>query len=164
LSYRLLSVIIWTIVHTMSDYETAIVQFLGGEKMVGISDANEPLALHRLVLAGIPARCVVYFKTNSGLSNVFISHLLGVSEKTFSRWQEHPKKSIGAVASDRLLRSAKVIALAEGVLESRENARAWMSQPQAPLNNTVPQDLLTTDVGAQQVEDLLLKMEHGYLA
>jgi uncharacterized protein (DUF2384 family) len=32
------------------------------------------------------------------------------------------------------------------------------------LGNKIPRALLTTDAGTHQVEDLLLRMEHGYLA
>ena len=144
--------------------DLALLRYLGGEKALGLKSLKEPLALHKLVLEGIPAQCVLYFKDNAGLSNVIVSELLGVSEKTFIRWQETPKAPINPVASDRLVRSAKIMALAEGVLESREEAKGWMSEPQSALGNAVPRDLLTTDTGAKQVENLLLQMEHGYLA
>ena len=144
--------------------DLALLQYLGGKKAVGLKSLKEPLALHKLVLAGIPAQCALYFKDNAGLSNVIVSELLGVSEKTFIRWQETPKAPINAVASDRLVRSAKIMALAEDVLESRQEAKGWMSEPQSALGNAVPRDLLTTDIGAKQVADMLLQMEHGYLA
>ncbi len=148
----------------MSDLQMALLRYLGGQKAVGIRDPHKPLAFHKLVLEGIPARCVAYFKVNTGFSNVVVSELLGVSEKTFIRWQEHPQKPLDSVSSDRLLRSAKIIAMAEEVLESREEAKSWLVEPQASLGNAKPRDLLTTDNGAKQVEDLLLQMEYGYLA
>ena len=144
--------------------DLALLQYLGGGKAVGLRSLRDPGALHKLVLAGIPARCALYFKDNAGLSNVAVSELLGVSEKTFIRWQETPRAPIDPVASDRLMRSATIMALAEDVLESREEAKGWMSEPQPALGNAVPRELLTTDVGARQVADLLSRMEHGYLA
>ncbi|MFM9972057.1 MAG: antitoxin Xre/MbcA/ParS toxin-binding domain-containing protein [Burkholderiales bacterium] len=56
------------------------------------------------------------------------------------------------------------MALAEEVLENAEAARAWLSEPQAALGGRVPMELLATDEGGRQVEDLLLRMQHGYLA
>ena len=141
-----------------------VVSYLGGKRAIGIKGPEVALTLHRAVEAGIPAQCAFFFKQHAGFSNLLICQLLGVSEKTFTRWQANPKKPLDPVSSDRLVRTAKIMALAEQVLESADNARQWMSEPQSALGNEIPQELLTTNVGAQQVEDLLLQMEHGYLA
>ena len=109
-------------------------------------------------------KCVIYFKEHSRLSNRYMCRALGVSEKTFIRWQDDPAKLLDPVFSDRLVRTAKIMGLAEEVLEDGDNARQWLSNPQSALGNEIPQDLLSTDIGAKQVEDLLLQMEHGYLA
>jgi len=141
-----------------------LVTYLGGEKAMGLKHHIDPLALHKVIREGIPARCAFYFREHAGLTNVVVCEMLGVSEKTFIRWQTAPKKHLDPVFSDRLVRSAKVMALAETVLESPESARGWINEPQAALGGEVPSRLLTTDVGSQQVENLLLQMEYGYLA
>lgn len=141
-----------------------VVRYLGGKKAVGIKKAQTPLELHKAVKSGIPAKCAFHFKEQAGFSNVLICEVLGVSEKTLTRWHNHPAKPLNSVTSDRLVRSAKIMALAEQVLEDADNAKKWMSEPQSALGNEVPRDLLSTDVGAKQVENLLLQMEHGYLA
>lgn len=146
----------------MSDLD--ILSLLGGPRALGGKKLKGPLAWHDLVLDGLPGICVISFKDYAGLSTSSISDLLGVSEKTYFRVQAHPNRPIDPVMSDRLVRAAKVMALAEEVLESREEAIGWMGEQQAALGNAVPRDLLTTDTGAKQVEDLLLRMEHGYLA
>lgn len=141
-----------------------LMAYLGGKSAMGIKKSQGPLTLHKAIEAGIPAHCAIYFREHAGLTNVMISHLLGVSEKTYIRWQSHPEKALDPVVSDRLVRSAKIMALAEHVLESAENAKRWIGEAQAALGGEVPRDLLTTDVGANQVEELLLQMEHGHLA
>ena len=148
----------------MTELHSDVFRFLGGERALGIEDPNDPLALHKVVLRGVPAKSAVYFKDYVGLSNVLFAVLLGVSEKTFIRWQQTPRKAIGPVASDRLVRTVKIMALAEQVLESNQNAKQWLNERQSALGGETPRDLLSTDVGAQQVKDLLLQMEHGYLA
>ena len=148
----------------MSKFESSILEYLGGKKNLGTSDDESPMNLHDRVVTGLPVRCVTAFKAHSGLTNVQVSALLGVSEKTLIRWQATPKKPIDAVSSDRLYRTAKVMALVEEVLEDAEAAREWIGEAHIGLGNRVPRDLLTTDIGARQVEELLLRMEHGYLA
>lgn len=145
-------------------YEADVVRLLGGVKALGIKDPQKPLALHKAVERGVPAVVLVHFKKRAQVSNKWMSEVLGVSEKTFISWQKHPKKHITPVSSDRLVRAAKIVSLAEHVLESPDNARKWLGESQPALGSEIPQDLLSTDVGAQQVEDLLLRMEHGFLA
>ena len=141
-----------------------IFRHLGGRKAVGRSLWKSSLDLHHSIISGLPVRCVIYFKERTGLSNSLMCKALGVSEKTFIRWQDDPAKLLDPVYSDRLVRTAKIMGLAEEVLEDAGNARTWLSKPQSALGNEIPQELLRTDIGAKQVEDLLLRMEHGYLA
>lgn len=145
-------------------YDPDVVRILGGVKAVGIKNPKQPLALHKAVVNGIRAGTLVHFKKYTRASNQDMSAILGVAEKTFIAWQKHPGKPIASVSSDRLVRAAKIVSIAEKVLESPDNARTWLNEPQSALNGEVPRDLLTTDVGAQQVEDTLLRMEHGFLA
>lgn len=143
---------------------TWIFQNLGGKKAVGKSAWKSALDLHRSIVSGLPVECAIYFKAHHGMSNMLMCRALGVSEKTFIRWQDDPASLLDAVYSDRLVRTAKVMGLAEEVLEDGDNAKAWLARPQSALGNEIPQELLSTDIGAKQVENLLLQMEHGYLA
>ncbi len=141
-----------------------IFRHLGGRKVVGKAAWKSPIDLHDSIVSGLPVGCVIYFKQHTGLSNIHMSNALGVSEKTFIRWQDDPDKLLDPVYSDRLVRTAKIMGLAEEVLEDAENSRAWLSKSQSSLGNEIPQELLRTDIGAKQVEEVLLRMEHGYLA
>ncbi len=145
-------------------HELSILNYLGGKKLLGIKDLTRPLAFHDIVSTGLPAASLMQFKERLGLTNTEVSVVIGVSEKTLVRWGHTPKKLMDPVASDRLYRAAKVMALAREVFEDDEEARGWMSEPQIALGDKVPLELLTSDAGAHQVEELLLRMEHGYLA
>jgi len=148
----------------MSTFERAILSYLGGAKLLGIKSIKNPIAFHEMVSAGFPAQCVVTFKKLSGFTNVEVSETLGISEKTFMRLQAKPRRRIDPVVSDRLYRTAKLLALTEEVLEDPVQAREWLNEPQFGLGNRTPRELLTTDAGTREVEELLLRMEHGYLA
>lgn len=80
---------------------------------------------------------------------------------SISRLRKAPKSPLGTVASDRLYRMAVLYSLAEEVLEDEEMAREWLRTPQVGLNNRIPLDLMNTEAGAREVEDLLGRIEHG---
>jgi putative toxin-antitoxin system antitoxin component (TIGR02293 family) len=78
---------------------------------------------------------------------------------TFARLDA--KSKLDAVSGDRLVRSARLFALAAEVLEDSEAAARWLKSPQRALSNEVPLHLAGTDVGTRAVEALLGRMEHG---
>jgi putative toxin-antitoxin system antitoxin component (TIGR02293 family) len=63
--------------------------------------------------------------------------------------------------SDRLARVARLYAVAEDVLGSRENAQRWMKTPNRALDGARPLDELDTDFAAREVEDLLGRVRYG---
>jgi putative toxin-antitoxin system antitoxin component (TIGR02293 family) len=65
------------------------------------------------------------------------------------------------VESDRLVRLARVAAHAVKVFGSEEKAATWLHRPNRSLNNQPPLRLLRTDLGANQVDETLSRMEHG---
>ena len=68
---------------------------------------------------------------------------------------------LSAEESDHLVRLARVAAMAEDVLETRGIATKWLRTPNRALGGVAPIDLLGTDLGAGQVETLLVRIDHG---
>ena len=64
-------------------------------------------------------------------------------------------KKTGQAVADRALRIARITALATEVLDDHSNAREWLSEPQGGLSGRMPNDLLASEFGAREVEDLL---------
>jgi putative toxin-antitoxin system antitoxin component (TIGR02293 family) len=56
---------------------------------------------------------------------------------------------------------ARIVALAEESLGSREKAARWLKRPNRALGNAIPLAHLDTDPGVRQVEDLLGRISHG---
>jgi putative toxin-antitoxin system antitoxin component (TIGR02293 family) len=67
------------------------------------------------------------------------------------------------IEGDRLARLARLIVLANTVLEQPDLVREWFRSPQIGLNNQTPLEVLVTEAGAREVEDLLQRIEHGVL-
>ena len=54
-----------------------------------------------------------------------------------------------------------VQALAAEVLGSRTKAKQWLLSPNRALAGEVPLQWLDTDIGARQVEEVLLRLSYG---
>jgi putative toxin-antitoxin system antitoxin component (TIGR02293 family) len=63
--------------------------------------------------------------------------------------------------SERVERLARVMALAEQVWEDGAHAHEFLHSEQPQLGGARPIDLAHTDLGAREVEDLLMKMEYS---
>jgi putative toxin-antitoxin system antitoxin component (TIGR02293 family) len=122
-----------------------------------------PLDVDREIRRGLPIRTLLRFKRHTGLSFEEIASVLDVSTKTIERTIARAAR-LSTAASDRLYRMARLVALAEQVLEKRDVAREWLHSPQHGLGGRVPFDLLSSEAGAREVESLLERIEHGFLA
>ena len=93
----------------------------------------------------------------------FVVKVLEVSPSTYSRRLAGASAAAitPAPVAERALRLARVAALAEEVLEDRTAAREWLAQPQPGLGGRVPQALLSSEFGAQEVETLLHQLDAG---
>lgn len=63
--------------------------------------------------------------------------------------------------SERLERLARITALAEDVWESDALAHEFLHSPQPQLGDARPIDLARSDLGAREVETLLMKLEYA---
>jgi len=138
---------------------SAILEVLGGRKAIPRVPATAREWIDR-IHEGLPAASALAFKDALHLTNEQLGSLLGVSARTLARWR--PGKSrLDLVSGDRLVRAARLFAIALEVLEDREVAVSWLNSPQRALGGAVPLELAETDVGARAIESLLGRMEHG---
>jgi putative toxin-antitoxin system antitoxin component (TIGR02293 family) len=66
--------------------------------------------------------------------------------------------------SERVERLARVIATAEYVWSSADDARAFLSSAHAMLGGRRPIEVALTELGARRVENLLWSLFHGLAA
>ena len=85
--------------------------------------------------------------------------VLDLRECTMARRKREAKLRAGE--SDRLLRVARVAALAEEILGDKVKAARWLRRPNRILGGKTPLQTLDTDIGASQVETVLHPVEHG---
>lgn len=112
------------------------------------------------IRSGLPAASALAFKATLGLTNEELASVLGVSPRTVARL-DPATSHLDPVSGDRLVRSARLYAIAAEVLEDGPSAARWLKSAQRALGGAVPLELAQTDVGSRAVEALLGRMEHG---
>lgn len=127
--------------------------------LLGMDEAgtNE---LVRRVSAGFPYEVLESLRENTGLSMGEIARLVQINPRTLSRRKQegrlHPDES------DRVLRLSRVYGRTLGLFGGDlGKARHWLSTPKVALGGESPLDYASVDVGAQEVVDLIGRIEHG---
>lgn len=122
--------------------------------------ALDTSALVAKVEAGLPFRAFLHLQRNLNLPMSRLAEIVNIRPRTLSRRKEEGR--LEPDESDRLLRASRVFGRALELFESdAAGARAWLARPQRALGGAVPLDLLRTEVGAREVEELIDRLEHG---
>jgi putative toxin-antitoxin system antitoxin component (TIGR02293 family) len=135
-----------------------IARLLGGEKTLGrrIRTLDD---LRRLIEAGIPVESlakVVSHVSEPGAAAAEMKYRI-VPKATLHR----RRQVLSRDESEKLERLARIAALAEDVWEDDALAHEFLRSPQPQLGDARPLDLVGTDLGARQVEELLMRIEFG---
>jgi putative toxin-antitoxin system antitoxin component (TIGR02293 family) len=115
--------------------------------------------LRSSVLKGFPFSAFEAVQKEIDLPQNQLSSILGIPTRTMARRKEN--QQLTSVESDRLYRVARVFAFTVEVLGDTEKARTWLKSPNRGLGGEVPLTLLDTDIGAEQVEDVLQRLKYG---
>lgn len=143
-----------------------VATLFGGEK--GLKhDISNPIAVHELILAGIPGaaleRLVKQLPAISDDSEAF-EKAFGMSERTYQRHKADRARVLSPEQSSRTWNFARLLAKAALVLGSRAEAETWMLQPALGLEGRRPIDLLATAAGSDLVREYLERLDYGVYA
>jgi putative toxin-antitoxin system antitoxin component (TIGR02293 family) len=139
----------------------ALVKALGGRKVFKRRIANVD-QLREKVKAGLPYASFEALIGKFGLAREEAAAALHLPKRTIARRKKERK--LQADESDRLLRLARISALAAATLGSEEKALWWLRRPNRALGNQAPLDLVDSDIGARQVEEVLGRIDHGNIS
>jgi putative toxin-antitoxin system antitoxin component (TIGR02293 family) len=138
-----------------------LVEVLGGKKVFKRRIVNVD-QLRETVKAGLPYASLEALIDKFGLAREEAAAALHLPQRTIARRKKEQK--LQADESDRLLRLARVSAQAAATLGSDEKVVRWLRRPNRALGKRAPLDLIDSDIGTRQVEEVLGRIEHGNLS
>ena len=130
---------------------------LGGAGIMG-SSPDTVAALAAAVASGLPTGVVRALANHAASRDPEARRRIAalvVSPATMKRGAR-----LSPAAGERAERLARVVALAQEVLDDSDEAETWLNQPHPLLGNARPIDVAATDLGARQVERILHDIEY----
>ncbi len=121
--------------------------------------ATSAAELRSAVRKGFPFSAFEAVSKHLDISPQHITTVLGIPPRTVAR--RKAARHLTPQESDRLYRLARAVSQALEVLGTVEKSRAWLKTPNRALGGDTPLDLLDTEIGARQVEEVLLRLNYG---
>lgn len=143
--------------------ENKVIAVLGGRASLG-GNVRGPLDIDRLIRKGFPYKAGAHIRDLLNLPMPVFAAIIDVSERTLARIRKSSSQRLPSIASDRIYRLARIFSIAAEVLEDKEKAREWIRRPQIGLGGKTPLELLHTEAGAKEVENLLWRIEYGIVS
>lgn len=125
---------------------------------LGVS--GSPLELVEQARDGLPVVAFDRFSAFSGVPPEQLAAAIHTTIRTIAHWRE-ASKPLKATASERLIRLAQLYKTASDVLGDSDLAKQWMNTPREILGGQSPLQLAASEIGVQEVEDLLLRAQDG---
>jgi putative toxin-antitoxin system antitoxin component (TIGR02293 family) len=135
-----------------------IAETLGGTRVLKRKSVTLE-GLQAQLRTGLPYSALEAVASGFEIGTADLVAVLHVPPRTLARRKR--EKRLRADESDRLFRLGRIATLAEDVLGSRVKATRWLHQPNRALGSATPLHQLDTELGARQVEDVLLRIAHG---
>ena len=130
-----------------------------GVRTLGLGTADS-IQIVRLVRAGFPFSRLAIFQKATALPWDKVARFVAIPQRTMSRRQNEGK--LQPDESDRVWRAAAIFDRAVELFEGDvEAARHWLQTPQLGLGGEIPLEFASTGVGSQEVEHLIIRLEHG---
>ena len=115
--------------------------------------------LRDAIRSGLPFSAFEALTKQLEISPQRFTAVFGIPPRTVARRKE--ARHLNPQESDRLYRVASTLSQAVEVLGSIDKARLWLKTPNRALGCELPLDLLDTDIGTRQVEEVLLRLNYG---
>ena len=127
--------------------------------LLGLSRFDLPGIVEK-IKKGLPYSAIDRLQKNTGFTIAQIMDLVQIAPRTLAR-----RKGEGRFTpdeSDRLIRAARVYARALDLFDGDPSrATEWLSRAARAFGGVTPLEMARTEVGAQEVEHLIGRLEHG---
>ena len=124
--------------------------------------AKSRLSLIELLRSGFHYKTVEAVRETLEIPLAEFGKIINIAPRTLSRRKKEGK--LHTDESERLYRVAILLERATEVLESKATAVHWLKSPKKSLGGQTPLDFADTEVGIEEVKELLGRIEHGVFA
>ena len=125
---------------------------------IGIKSKNID-DLIRKVQRGFPVSSFEKLRRKLDVSDNLLSKVINIPKRTLTRRKQQGRLNV--VESEKVLRIARLYDKALEVFEDEEAAEKWLKEPARGLGGVIPLEYAKTELGAQEIEKLLIRIEHG---
>lgn len=132
---------------------------LGGTAVLGRGETD----LTALVRAGIPFKAYNTFVTKFAISSSEQSFLFGIKPRTLTLLRSQ-KIKLEPLMTDRLVRVARLVGELMELWDDPTRVQTWLRDPNRALAGKTPIQLLDTDPGIRQVENIINRLKYGGFA
>lgn len=139
----------------------ALINMLGGPTVLK-KQVRSTEDITSRIREGMPFAALSAMASHAQLDIPRLGEILMITKRTLARRRK--ARRLSADESDRLVRLARIFALAVEVLGDEGKAAQWLRRANRALGNTAPLDLLDTDVGTQAVAKVLGRMDYGVIS
>ncbi len=128
--------------------------------MLGLTEADSrPLSItkiRKMIEHGFEKVAFENLKEATSLTSKQLCSIVRIPYRTLARREKFKPEE-----SERILRLATVFHKGIEVLGSQQLARRWFTSPKRALDGEAPFSFCDTEIGADEVENLLGRIEHG---
>lgn len=123
---------------------------------IGARDRSELIAA---IKDGLPVGSLDLVAEALDLLPSTVAGAVGIPGRTLTRRRREGRLS--AAESERLYRVSRLLEHAETLLGTRVAARRWLESPKLALGGRTPLEYADSEPGADEVADLIVRLEHG---
>ena len=132
---------------------------LGGQRVIGKRPSTD-FDYVELIRQGLPYASLSAAAKALELTEEQVLASLQIPKRTAARRKSSDER-LKPTESERLVRLARAVAAAVDVLGNREKTISWLQRPNRALGGVTPLSMLDTDIGLQEVLNVLGRISHG---
>jgi putative toxin-antitoxin system antitoxin component (TIGR02293 family) len=128
----------------------------------GVSIGLQPQSRTKLIAKikkGLSVKAFNRLCKNLNISEKALAKTLNIAISTLARRKRNGRMTFEE--SERIYRVARLYDRAVEVFGDKKMSRKWLKEPAWALGDVPPLEFAETELGAQEVDDLLGRIEHG---
>lgn len=114
------------------------------------------------IARGVPLRALKDFSIYSGIPLKDLLEVI-IPARTLKHRRQR-REPLNLDESDRLARVARLYELALKIFGDADKARRWLTKPKERFRESSPVEMMRTELGGRQVEEMLYQIDEGVFA